>query len=325
LRRPAATADDGPVFVGINAGFGAPLGPSRAFIESVGFTLVRQEFRAGLSDRAMSALLGEFTGRRLTLLALLGGGRNVTGRGGRLEPHVFAALGARVIRAAADVGVPYLLVEVGNEPDIGHHDYAQRPQDFAAAVSQTYAAMRQAGFGGPVISGGVSNLSRERLDYLEQVVAAGLPPDVVLGFHRYPHGMTPAQPHPGFDDRDAEWSRLMAIAGQRRVACTEFGHHTARRRHLRLGLLRPRRRLPEATVAEHIVYDYEFFRERACLLAALYQLNDGPSDRPVDRYGIRRADGTPKAAVEAIAAFVAGTPSPAPAAGHASARAGAGG
>jgi hypothetical protein len=117
----------------------------------------------------------------------------------------------------------------------------------------------------------------------------------------------------------------MAIAGQRRVACTEFGHHTARRRHLRLGLLRPRRRLPEATVAGHIVYDYEFFRERACLLAALYQLNDGPSDRPVDRYGIRRADGTPKAAVEAIAAFVAGTPSPAPAAGHASARAGAGG
>jgi hypothetical protein len=119
--------------------------------------------------------------------------------------------------------------------------------------------------------------------------------------------MSPRQPHPGFADRDAEWARLTAVTGARQVACTEFGHHTARRRHLRLGLVRPRRRLSEITVAEHIVFDYAYFRDRACLLAAVYQLNDGLSDRAVDRYGVRRADGTPKAAASAIAAFVTGT------------------
>ena len=300
------------MFVGINAGFGAPLGPSRGFIESIGFSLVRQEFPADLTDRAIATLVGEFVGRPLTLLALLGGGRNRAGRRSRIEPHVFAAIGARLVHVASELGLGHFLIEVGNEPDIGHRDYADRPQDFAAAVSQTHAAVRQAGFVYHVISGGISNLSRERLDYLERVVAAGLPPDVVVGFHRYPRGMTPTKPHPGFGDRDAEWARLTDIAGPRRLACTEFGHHTAPRRQTRFGLLRPRRRLSEAIVAEHILFDYAYFRDRACLLAALYQLNDGPTDHAVDRYGIRRADGTPKAAAAAIAGFLGrSTPSPA--------------
>ena len=57
-----------------------------------------------------------------------------------------------------------------------------------------------------------------------------------------------------------------------------------------------RRRLSEQTVAEHIAFDLTYFRDRGCLLAAVYQLNDGPTDTPIDRYGIRRADGTPKPA-----------------------------
>jgi hypothetical protein len=294
------------MFVGLNAGFGRPLGADRAFIEATGFTLVRQEFRVGFSDRAIGSLVSEFVGRPLTLLALIGGGTNRAPAGGRIEPHQFAALAARVVAAASDVGLKSFAIEIGNEPDIGHHDYATRPQDFAAAVGQAHASIRQAGHLGPVISGGVSNLSRERLDYLARMVAHGLPPDVWIGFHRYPHGMSPQEPHPGFKDRDDEWRRLIEIAGTRRVACTEFGHHTARRRHARLGWLRPHRRVPEARVAEHIVYDYQYFLERATTIAAVYQINDGPSDRAIDRYGIRRTDGTSKPAVHAIATFVAG-------------------
>lgn len=291
------------MLVGINAGFGAPLRGDRSFIESVGFSLVRQEFRAGFSDRLLARLIGEFAGRSLTLLALLGGGTNRTAAGARIEAHVFAALGARVVRVAQDVGVSRLLIEVGNEPDIGHPDYARRPRDFAAAVAQTHAAVRQAGFGGPVVSGGVSNLSRERLAYLEHV-AGGLPPDVVLGFHRYPRGMGPERPHPGFDSRDDEWLRLRQIAGARAVACTEFGHHTARRRQERFGLLRCRRRVSDEEVADDILFDLRFFQDRGCLLAAIYQLNDGPTDTDIDRYGIRRADGSAKPAVAAISRFL---------------------
>ena len=239
------------------------------------------------------------------MLALLGGGTNSKAGGSRIEPHEFAALGARVATAAASAGLTDVLIEVGNEPDIGHVDYRTRPADFAQAVVQTHRrGSRRPGFDGPVISGGISNLSPRRLAYLEQMTAAGLPSDVVVGFHRYPHGLGPQVPHPGFPSRDAEWARLKSIAAGRQLACTEFGHHTARRSYRFMRIIPLRRRLSEDTVAEHIVYDLTYFRNRGCLLAAVYQLNDGPTDTPIDRYGIRRADGTPKPAAAAISTFV---------------------
>jgi hypothetical protein len=291
------------MWVGINAGFGAPIGASWPFIESVGFHFVRQDIPIDAGDRVLTALLSEFVGRRTRLLALLGGGTNRTRAGRRIEPQVFAALGARVATVAAALGVDPL-VEVGNEPDIGHPEYAARPGDFAAAVSITHAALRRAGFHGAVVSGGISNLSRERLDYLAAVVRAGLPPDVILGFHRYPHRFSAEQPHPGFASRDAEWARLMEIAGARDVACTELGHHTAPRGRRRFGVFGPRRRLTDEEVARDVVFDLDFFRDRGCLMAAVYQLNDGPSDRPVDRYGIRDTTGRAKPVVEGIRRFL---------------------
>jgi hypothetical protein len=293
------------MWLGINAGFGDSLGPARDFIESVGFHFVRQEFRADANDRRLAALLSEFAGRRTKLLALLGGGTNRTPAGGRIEPQVFAALGARVVQVAAALGVDPI-VEIGNEPDIGHPGYATRPADFAAAVSLTHAAMRKAGFRGAVISGGISNLSRERMEYLEVMVRAGLPSDVILGFHRYPHGLSAQQPHPGFADREAEWTRLLEIAGSRDVACTEVGHHTAPRGRRRLGLFGRRQRLSAEEAARDLMFDLDFFRDRGCLMTAVYQLNDGPHDRPVDRYGIRDVAGRPKPVVRNIQQFLGG-------------------
>ena len=111
-------------------------------------------------------------------------------------------------------------------------------------------------------------------------------------------------PHPGFANRDAEWVRLQSIAAGRPVACTEFGHHTANRRYLFLGFIPRRKRLSDEEVAEHIVFDLTYFRDRGSLLAAVYQLNDGLTDTAIDRYGIRRADGTPTPAATEIATFV---------------------
>ena len=292
------------MLVGLNAGFGLPLGADSAFIHSIGCRVVRQEFRFEIDDATIALLMADIAGQPLGLLALLGGGTNSKRGGRRIEPHEFAELGTRVATAAASAGLMDVLIEVGNEPDIGHVDYRTRPADFGQAVVQTLAAVRRAGFDGPVISGGISNLSPRRLAYLEQMTAAGLPSDVVVGFHRYPHGLAPQVPHPGFRSRDAEWARLKGIAAGRALACTEFGHHTARRVYRFMRLIPLRRRLSEDTVAEHIVYDLTYFRNRGCLLAAVYQLNDGPTDTPIDRYGIRRADGTPKPAAAAISTFV---------------------
>ena len=292
------------MWVGVNAGFGGPLGDSWAFVEAVGFHFVRQDIPVDATDRVLTTLLSEFVGRRTKLLALLGGGTNRTRAGRRIEPNVFAALGARVVRVAAALGVDPL-IEVGNEPDIGHPEYASRPGDFAAAVSMTRAALRDAGFHGAVISGGISNLSRERLDYLAAVVRAGLPSDVILGVHRYPHGFSAEQPHPGFETRDAEWRRLMQIAGGRDIAVTEIGHHTAPRGRRRFGLFGTRRRLTEEEVARDVLFDLEFFRDRGSLVAAVYQINDGATNRPVDRYGLRDTTGRAKPAVDAVRRFIA--------------------
>jgi hypothetical protein len=289
------------MLVGVNAGFGLPLGADADFIHSIGCAVVRQEFRFEIDDATLALLMADISGQPLRLLALLGGGTNSKVGGSRIEPHEFAALGTRVATAAASAGLADMLIEVGNEPDIGNVDYKTRPSDFADAIRQTHLAVRAAGFLGRVLTGGISNLSPERLNYLGQVVTAGIPLDVVIGFHRYPHGLGPKVAHPGFASRDAEWARLQSIAAGRPVACTEFGHHTARRKHLFFGLIK--KRLSDETVAEHITFDLAYFRDRGCLLAAVYQLNDGPTDTPVDRYGIRRADGTPKPAAAAIGAL----------------------
>lgn len=296
------------MLVGLNAGFGFPLATDWPFMTSIGCAVVRQEFRFEIDDATLATLMGEFAGRPVRLLALLGGGKNSKVAGGRIEPHEFAALGTRVVAAINTAGLADAAIEVGNEPDIGHVDYATRPADFADAIRQTHLAVRGAGFPGALVSGGVSNLSPGRLDYLQQVVNAGVPLDAVIGFHRYPHGLGPEEPHPGFATRDAEWTRLQAIAGGRQVACTEFGHHTAKRKYLFWGFIPLRKRVSETKVAEHVTFDLTYFRDRACVLAAVYQLNDGPTDTAIDRYGIRRSDGTGKPAAAAIAAFVAANP-----------------
>ena len=186
------------MLVGLNAGFGLPLGADLAFIHSIGCKVVRQEFRFGIDDATIALLMADIAGQPLGLLALLGGGTN-SKRGGAGSSRTNLSRSALVLStAAASAGLTDVLIEVGNEPDIGHVDYRTRPADFARGCRADPRRGAPAGLDGPVISGGISNLSPRRLDYLEQMAAAGLPSDVVVGFHRYPHGLGPHVPHRGF-------------------------------------------------------------------------------------------------------------------------------
>jgi hypothetical protein len=292
------------MLVGINAGFGEPIAHEFPALASLGLRVVRQDVRAHFTDAVLRALVAEFVGAPVAPLFLLAGGHIETPQGDRVEPHEIAALGARVVALSAELGLTGYWLEVGNEPDLAHVDYRTRPADFAVAVQQTFDAVRAAGFAGPVVSGGICNLSRASLTYLERMIVAGLPADVIVGFHRYPKGLTPANPQEGFGSRDDEWRELQRLANGRAVACTEMGHHTAPRKYLLWGFVPLKKRVTDQQVAEHVVFDLQFFKSRGCLLTAVYQLNDGPSDDiPVDRYGIRRLDGTLKPVSQAIAAF----------------------
>ena len=278
------------MLLGINAGFGDPLAADLPLLEHLGFDIVRQDVRAHRTDADVQELLTEFLGRSIGLLVLLGGGHIERTDGGRVEPHELAAHAMRVWSIARHIGLSPVRFEVGNEPDLAHEGYRTRPQDFAIAIQQTRDALRGAGFRGDIITGGIANLATANLQYLDRMLRAGLPDDVIVGFHRYPRGMDPVKPHRQFRSREAEWDALIQLAGTRPVACTEFGHHTAPRR-FRIFF---RKRVTDAGVAEHVEYDLDFFERHGCVMAAVYQLNDGRRDVAVDRYGIRRTDGTLK-------------------------------
>jgi hypothetical protein len=68
---------------------------------------------------------------------------------------------------------------------------------------------------------------------------------------------------------------------------SEFGYHSAFER----GLTSP---LSDEEVARCVIYEWEFWAAAGADFAVLYQLNDGPTTTALDRYGIRRLDGTLK-------------------------------
>jgi hypothetical protein len=287
--------------LGINAGFGDPLVGEFPFFERLGVDVVRQDLFAHGEGAPVEALVAEFSNQPTKALFMLAGGKiQVPDGSNRIEPHVLAARARRVVEAAQAVGLQGYLLEVGNEPDIAHDGYASRPQDFAEAIRQVHAMVRSLGFEGDIITGGVSNLNQRGLEYLQSMLSTTVVPrDVVLGFHRYPEaGRGAVTPHKGFASRDDEFKALERIRGDRRVACTEFGYHTAEDR---VGMFERRRR-SDAEVVDSVRFDLDFFAPRGVLLAALYQLRDGDRDVPEERYGIRRADGTLKPVADALLA-----------------------
>ena len=287
--------------LGINAGFGDPVAGEFPFFERIGVAAVRQDLFAHGETAPIEALVAEFSNRPARAVFMLAGGKMQVADGShRIEPHVLAARARRVVEAAHAAGLEQYSLEVGNEPDIAHDGYASRPQDFAEAIRQVHAVVRPLGFDGDLVTGGISNLNERGLTYLQSMLAApSVPADVVVGFHRYPEGGRGSRaPHPGFESREEEFEALAGLAGGRRVACTEFGYHTAEDR---MGVLGSRRR-SESEVAEAVQWDLDFFGQHGVLLAALYQLNDGVGDVAEDRYGIRRTDGTLKPVADALVA-----------------------
>lgn len=288
--------------VGINAGFGEPIRHEFGYLTGLGFAFVRQDIAPDMDDETLVARVTEFASAPVSPLFLLAGGTmRWRDEDRRVEPHEIAALAQRVLRAAREAGLTDLKIEVGNEPDLAHEGYSKRPQDFAEAVRQTRDAARAERFTGEIVAGGISNLNQRGLDFLRDVVASGkLPRDITIGFHRYPDGDGPQNPHAGFASRDEEWAELRRLARRYRVACTEVGHHTAERR---LSAFK-KGAISDATAAEHMLFDLKFFKSKGCSMVAVYQLNDGPGDGALDRYGIRRLSGDDKPMAASIRAWL---------------------
>jgi hypothetical protein len=281
--------------VGLQAGFGTSLQSEFAGIAAHGFTLIRQDVYGQGDPAAVPALVAECAGAPVQMIFLIGGGHICTPDGTqRIEPDELAVWTEAVVDAATAAGVVGYAIEVGNEPDIAHPDYADHPADFAEAIRLCHIAARGAGFQGAFITGGISNLNRRGLGYLAGMLGASRFPtfDVIIGFHRYPEaGRGPFAPHRGFTSREDEWEALQNLVSQSGVACTEFGYHTAASEPITL---------TDADVANAVLWDLAFYRERRVPLAVVYQLNDGVMDDWINRYGVRTTAGTWKPVAEAI-------------------------
>lgn len=279
--------------VGLNAGFGDSLTLEFAGLQEHGFRVIRQDVFAHHDLSEVPALVQEFTGEPSSGLFLVGGGHISYPDGSRIEPETLVTITETVIQAAQAAELTDYALEIGNEPDIAVEGYSEDPRAFAEAVRMCLEKAREMGFTGPVISGGIANLNNRGFRYLSrclQARPAWPPPDLVVGFHRYPEaGRGPLAPHDRFKSRQDEWRTLQGLVGARPVACTEFGYHTADN-------------LTDGDVTTAVLWDLNFYTVRHALMACIYQLNDGPGDSYLDKYGMRYLDGVWKPVAEAVRA-----------------------
>lgn len=185
-------------------------------------------------------------------------------------------------------------VEFRGEPDIGHPgNYADTqpipPAEYRRLLFAFHAEAARLGV--RVWAGVISNLNQRGLEWLAAADPSTWPTDINVSIHWYPHGDRPTNPHPGFRSRDHEVDVLKAIIGARPWLLSETGYHTGNRASRWERLFGIRRQWSDAQVAQHVSFEWAFWERRGAVGAVLYQLNDGTTGDPLDKYGIRYLDG----------------------------------
>ena len=172
-------------------------------------------------------------------------------------------------------------IELRNEPDLEGPDPVR--------YRQLLLGMREieAHFGLELWAPAISNLVDRGFHYL-RAIRDDLPDRVSI--HWYPHRpWLPTQGHEG-RTREEEVALLRQIIGDRVFGVSEVGYHTA---PVCAGwwVFRRCRRITDAYAAQAIDAEYDFWEAQGAQFVTRYQLNDGPTDTPLDRYGLRTVDG----------------------------------
>jgi hypothetical protein len=213
---------------------------------------------------------------------------------------------AAQLQAALDVTGhdPAVWWELRNEPDI------EGPNPTAYAALMRECADVSDGANARLFVGCVSNPHERGRKYLQAIrpTLDTLPPSVGVTWHRYPHwktGTTFEAPHEGFRSRDDEVAYIRRLTGGRAWGISEFGYSTAERVSPWWQFWRRRReRWTDIDVAELTRREFEFWRRHGAAFSVLYQISDAPGDERLNRYGIRRVDGTWKPVADVISQVV---------------------
>jgi len=238
-------------------------------IEDLGIRLVRTEVGDHLSDADLDIILGRFAVRpSLTPLLEI----RVS------EPSIRLYL-AHVNRVLLHTQRPHRawMIEIGNEPDLASMGpWAAHPAYFGLACRAVYDALRAHGFGGPIISGGISTLGTRGLDYLRAMDWDQMPADLLCGVHSYSH-------------HKDEIEKLRRIIGDRQIAVTETGKS-----------MKPsgwwcfKKAPSEEDVGRFLCQEFNYWQGQGALCCCVFLWADGgPGD--ADRWGLVAADGRVKA------------------------------
>jgi len=271
----------------LNAGFGEPLpADDLDLIRFLGYQGVRQDVPSAaiaptLVDNLMAAnLYGIF----VVPVAEESVCHEIT--------HAVAA--QIVLRAGAGMGI----IEAGNEEDLSGKRWTRDPVGWARLVSDVKTiADDHSGGEITVLSGGVSSVSRQAMDWLERSHVRDLP--VGVGYHQY-RSTPPAEPLDGYRSRYDEFAALRQAAGLRPTWMTESGWHTAKRT-TGFWPLRKTWAYTDTQVARFLSEEMALNKGAEAECFTVYQLNDGPDpSNDQDRFGIRRTDGTLKPSAEVL-------------------------
>ena len=239
---------------GLNAGFGETIAHELFGITEHRFTDVRQDLTPVMSPETLRSLMNELRASSICPLWIM-----------RENQIAYAK--------------PCERVEFYNEPNLNGFT----PEMYAEAWN------RVAGFAYDrnvvLFAGSISNLNKSALSWLRQTWARMTVKPRYVSVHRYAEVTGGSQkPHSGFANREQEVDALRQIVGDATIALTEFGYHTGARKLWGWWPLKP---YTDAQVAHYVTEEWQFWSSQNIESAYLYQLNDGPSTQPDERYGIR--------------------------------------
>ena len=252
---PIRTAS--PLLCGINAGFGEPIAHEVAGLREHRYTQVRQDLQFITDPRTVAMLRSDVQNSRIRPLWII------------REPQAGLMLtGDRV--------------ELCNEPNLNGYT----PEVYAALWNRTAPALLSRKV--VVFAGSISNLDQHGLHWLRRAWRCMSPKPTHVSVHRYPENRGFLQPHKGFVTREEEVDALRQIVGNATIAVTEFGYHTGRRTWRGFWPLRP---WSDTNVMGFALQEWQFWSDMGVESAYIYQLNDGPTNSAINRYGVRRLDG----------------------------------
>ncbi len=229
----------------------------------------------------------------LDVIFLIAGGKMRLDRetGPALEPLHIATLARRAAEFVKEFEVMrpgrFVGFEIGNEPDLAVDFYRKRPEKFAEAVTLSASAIRNVIPDANIISGGISNLHKDRLRYLSEALR-GLSKDIIPGFHRYKTETRANVPLPDYGTREEEIGELLRVTrGHPLPFHTEGGNHD-RIQRVRTGLFGTGRKdvqKTEVQVAADNEFDVELFYSFGLPVFTKYRIRDGLPGDPYDTEG----------------------------------------